>query len=220
MTDRVLDVGILPFEQIYTCVDGSKIDMSEFLERHYEAIQALASTGLIKSNESFGFAMAAPRFGRLGQDDMAPPSYWDEPEKFVWFVGGWGPESERYIANAVRKLRALKRYFDESSFLGTEVNSSLDMRFITWEKSFQDEVPSTVDGVFPWGDFPYGGAVRLRVGDVMTLDGAVSALSEIEDESIARLILGGLSGLIIKGSGGVDEMLRNGPVDADDPEED
>ena len=171
-----LDVPRLPFERTYECADGSKIEVAKFISDLKPAIEAFTSSKLIKANPSFGFAMAAPQIvGNYFNGEL-----WDDPYKFVWFVGGWGDDRDRYIANAVRKMRAMLRE-------GTR--SSLDIRF-SQEYFFRDVVDSKEhDGRFRWGDFPWGGAVFIQMGSLI-LEGAISCLSEIEDDVIARVPLG------------------------------
>lgn len=200
MTGTLLDVSTMSFERVYTCDDGSKIDLREFLDLHYDAVQALAGSGLVKNKDSFGFAMAAPMWDEdldvLQQRDR----FWDKPDEFVWFVGGWGDERDRYIANAIRKLRALLRphkLIEGWNPLG--VTSTLEMRF-DLPGLFRDKVDQqNPDGTFPWGDFPWGGGVKVHMGP-LTLAGAVSCLSEIEDDMVARLILGGVGQRIVNGN--------------------
>ncbi len=80
------------------------------------------------------------------------------------------------------------------------VASTLDLRFDT-SGFFLDKIESqNADGTFPWGDYPWGGAVAVTMG-VLMLVGAVSCLSEIEDDLVARLILGGIAKEIILGDG-------------------
>lgn len=194
MTGRLLDVSTLPFDQVYVCEDGSRINLRDFLDRHRVIVEALAAAGLVKSNESFGFAMTQPFPKVIGEDDEYS---WDEPSEFVWFVGGWGPDRDRYIANAIRKLRPLLRNgasYDDPLF------STLDIRFYQSD-FFADRVDSQDDdGNFPWGDFPWGGAVLISF-DETALVGAVSGLSEIEDDFVVKLILGGVIQLIVRGDG-------------------
>lgn len=192
MTGRLLDVSTMPFERVYACKDGSEIDLTKLVDSHYNAIRALAYAGLIKANNSFGFAMLEPVWQVDGLDD----EIWDNPEQFVWFVGGWGSDRDRYIANAVRKLRPMLRPATATG--GDFVMSTLDIRF-NLPEHFQDKVDQqNDDGTFPWGDFPWGGAVVELMGD-LALIGAVSCLSEIEDDFIAKLILGGIGKRIIEG---------------------
>lgn len=197
MTGRQLDVNTLPFDQVYTCKDGSKIDMRELLDLHYEVVQALAATGLIKANDSFGFAMLAP----LTDDNidmMDDDGFWDKPESFVWFVGGWGPKRDVYIANAVRKLRAIIRC---QQYGKIEAWSTLDLRMME-PAFFQDTVEKqNEDGTYPWGDFPWGGAVVMPFGEELSIAAAVSCLTEIEDDTAVRLIIGNIAKKIILSNG-------------------
>lgn len=201
MTGRQLDVTTLPFDQAYTCKDGSKIDMCELLDQHYEAVQALAATGLIKANDSFGFAMLAP-VTEDNIDMMDVEEFWDKPEQFVWFVGGWGSKRDVYIANAVRKLRAIIRC---QQYNQVDALSTLDLHMME-PAFFRDTVDDqNEDGTYPWGDFPWGGAVVMPYGDDLGLAAAVSCLTEIEDDTVARLIIGNIAKKIILGDG----MLSN-----------
>jgi hypothetical protein len=199
MTGTLLDVSKLPFERVYTCEDGSRINLSTLLDSHYDAIQALAAAELIKANESFGFAMAEPMWDEDLETLQARDAFWDYPEHFVWFVGGWGPNRDRYIANAVRKMRALLRpVINGYDGMNTMFESTLDIRISP--SFFSDTVDSqNDDGTFPWGDFPWGGAAFVRMGG-LTMAGAVSCLSEIEDDMVARLILGGIGQKIVVGN--------------------
>ena len=187
MSITSLDVSTLQHEQTYVCKDGTQINMVAFMDQFYEVIQTLVANGLIRANESFGFAMAIPQLGEtlINIDD------WDDPSKFVWFVYGWGPDKDRYIANAVRKMRASLRTGD----------STLDIRYYTPD-AFQDVVDSKANngGTFPWGDFPWGGAVFVDVFEVNLLL-AISCLHEIEDDTASRLIGGSLGKLIAIGNG-------------------
>jgi hypothetical protein len=198
MTSRLLDVSAMPFERVYACNDGSQINMSEFVDSHYDAIQALAAAGLIKSNESFGFAMLEPMTQEMSE--TLPGDYWDKPEDYVWFVGGWGPDRDRYIANAVRKLRPLLRMLldDDETFFAP---STLEMRLEGRTDLFTDIVGSTDEnGLFPWGDFPWGGAFIDVVTEEFALIGSISALSQIEDDFCTKLFLGGVKQRIIVGN--------------------
>ncbi len=183
----LLNVTDLPFKRICTCTDGTVINMEKFIEDLRPAVDALAVAGLIKASESFGFAMAAPRLEVQPDFRYA----WDNPLEFIWFVGGWGPERDRYIANAVRKLRPMFRQGEIST---------LEMRFFAPE-GFVDKVDSVdEDGNFPWGDFPWGGAVSCVLGSLL-LEGATSCLKETEDDPVSHLILGLVGSKIIIGDG-------------------
>jgi hypothetical protein len=186
MTGTLLDSITLPANQTYVCKDGTRIDMCQFLGKFHDTLQTLTADGMIRANASFGFAMAEPCPGDTGFDDILHG--WDNPDKFVWFVGGWGPDKDRYIANAVRKMRAALR-------VGS---STLDIRHFMPEE-FEDKVDSTnADDTIPWGDFAWGGAGFVQVFDLMLI-GGVSGFHEIEDDTVLRLILGSLGKIIAIG---------------------
>lgn len=177
-----LDVTALPSEQVYECTDGTSINMYDFLRELEPVLNVMGTAGIIAETEnfdySFGFAMAEPIIDPI--DDFRI-DYWDDPYKFAWFVGGWGDEKDRLIANAVRKLRPLLRRQDEWS--------TLDMRFFSEEKPFMNTVNSRDDdGNYPWGDFPWGGASVRQFGRLHVI-GACSGFSEIEDDMVTNLIL-------------------------------
>ena len=173
-----LDVTALPFEQVYECTDGMSINMYDFLRELEPVLNVMGTAGIVRENTSFGFAMAEPIVD--APDDFSI-DYWDDPYKFAWFVGGWGDEKDRLIANAVRKLRPLLRRQDEWS--------TLDMRFFSEEKPFMNTVNSRDDdGNYPWGDFPWGGASVRQFGRLHVI-GACSGFSEIEDDMVTNLIL-------------------------------
>jgi hypothetical protein len=167
-------------------IDG--VDIAKTIRRAASSpVQFLARAGLVKKNQSFGFAAVHPQ---------TPWDLWDNPHEFTWFVLGWGPDRNRYIANAVRKLRPTLR----------EGRDTLEMR-IKAPKLFRDIVESEDGhGGFPWGDFPWGGGTLVRVGD-LTIPCAVSALREVEDDPIAKL-LGGLTGAVMLKERNPDEFAQ------------
>jgi hypothetical protein len=168
-----LDVTRLPRQSLY---QGS-INLASVVWGLRTTIDEWAASELVKPNDSFGFAMA--------NADKA--SSWDDPYAFVDFVVGWGPQADRYIANAVRKLRAALR-------------TTLDTLFIRINNpdNFRDVVESQeADGSFAWGDFPCGGATFVRVGDLF-LPCAVSALKEVEDDAAAKSIGGHVGAMMLK----------------------
>jgi hypothetical protein len=168
-----LDVSRLPRESLYE----DTINLASVVLSMRPSIEDWATSGLVKPNNSFGFAMAFA-------NENIP---WDSPEAFVSFVVGWGPEGDRYIANAVRKLRAALR----------ERLDTLTMR-LEFPEKFQDNVESQeADGSFAWGDFPWGGATFVNVGD-LTLPCSVSALKEVEDDAAAKSIGGHIGAAMLK----------------------
>lgn len=183
-TMSLLHVDTLPNLQTYQFHNGELLKLHDFLRQLKPAIEALMQTGHIKSTKSFGFAMTP-----LQWQGYALDFGWNTPRQLVWFVYGWGPERNRYIANAVRKLRPLVR---------EDADSTLEMRYRKPDL-FRDVVPST-DGAgnFPWGDFGYGGAVKAKVGPLI-LRGGISCFAQIEDDAAARLLLGLLGNKILTG---------------------
>lgn len=176
---QTLEVSRFPNEQLLAPMEGREgepINLGSIVHMMRGSIDYWATMGLIKPNDSFGFAMAEPN-GDWHE-------VWDDPYALTWLVGGWGPDRDRYVANAVRKMRAAAR---------AGVNDTLEMRLEPSSdlvESFRDVVASVEpDGTFLWGDFPWGGAVYQDYGPLNLL-GAVSALSEEEDHAVASGILG------------------------------
>ena len=161
--------------------------MREYLDGWHATIDNLSAAGKVHAGDSFGFAMAEPLLE--GDPDDALCS-WNNPKEYVWFVGGWGPERNRYVANAIRKLRPLLRH--------DEAFSTLELRLNGETGAFRDPVESaSVDpGKFLWGDFPYGGAVIRDMG-VLMMVGACSGFTELEDDMVTGMILADLAGHII-----------------------
>lgn len=167
-----LDVSRLPRHADYGPT-GDQVDMADVVLRSRTALTALKNRLLLKRNDSFGFAAALP--GEQGNHS------WKDPYHFTWFVVGWGPQGDKYIANAVRKLRPVLR---------TEM-STLELR--VRNKGFKKRVDSQEsDGSFKWGDFPWGGGVLVPVANLV-IPCAVSCFAEVEDHAIA-LMAGGLIG--------------------------
>lgn len=184
----ILNVGRLPFDQEIELDNGGWIHMRQFLDTWRPILRGLAQNGVIKPQDSFGFAMMTP----IQNDDLeAWISEWNHPYAYTWFVGGWGPDGNRYIANAVRKIRPLLRRCMEFS--------TLDMVLHGRPGKFQDIVDQIDgNGNFPWGDFPYGGAARVSYGPVQLI-GACSAFTQFEDHLVTELILGDLARRILAG---------------------
>ena len=173
-----LDVSILHRKALYS-IGNNSCWLENIVSSAKESIRQLASATLIKANNSFGFAL-----GDAVQETNQ--KNWDNPYEFVWFVTGWGPDANRYIANAVRKLRPALRTGNDTLWLRQNA-----------PHLFQDIVESKQGDAnpFEWGDFPWGGATFVEVGDLI-LPCAVSALKEVEDDAVAKL-LGGLIGATI-----------------------
>lgn len=183
-----LDITALPHDQQFTNDDQSVIDMRDFIERLRPSVEALMESGLIARKSNIGFAFCTPRFS--GEfDDLT--KHWDTPERFVWFVGGWGDDPQKiaqYQANAVRKARALLRTNWESTALMRSDHPD----------DFQDKVESVdAAGNFPWGDYPWSGCVGIDVADLVIVC-SVSGLNELEDHAVALLAASLLGKLIVE----------------------
>jgi hypothetical protein len=175
-----LDVGKLPQHAHYG-TDTRETDLAYEVTRMRTTIGLWEQIKLVKPNKSFslGFAAARPKLNPVRPE-------WDDPYDFVWFVAGWGPDGDRYIANAVRKLRPSLR----------TGRDTLDLRLAKSDQ-FEDVVESAVDGKFPWGDFPYGGATIVRTGNII-LPCAVSGFHEVEDDTAAKAIGGRIGSTMLQ----------------------
>jgi hypothetical protein len=164
----LLDVYSLPREAWYGEGDF-RLDLARLVFDASGAIDVWAPKGVITPVESFGFVAAHP-------DSY---SHWDDPNKFVWFVTGWGPKQHFYIANAVNKLRAaLRCQCDTLDLLRTP-------------DEFRDVVGAAgPDNPIVFGDFPKAGAVLVRYGDIV-LPAATSCFPQVEDPA-ATMAFGGL----------------------------
>jgi hypothetical protein len=142
-----------------------------------------ARLGIITPSDSFGFAAAHPR-----SELVIPASdgRWNNPYKFVWFVVGWGPDGDRYIANAVRKLRPLLRTSKDT----------LELRLDT-SLNFRNVVQSVVDGKFPWGDFPHGGGTLVRTGSII-IPCAADGFPEVENDFVAKTMGGRIGATMLQ----------------------
>ncbi|PLS80849.1 hypothetical protein CYG49_03730 [Candidatus Saccharibacteria bacterium] len=155
---------------------GQRISMSGIVETlQYTLVTNMAAQGQIHYNGSFGFAMADP--GLHSEYDTR--KVWDDPYKLTWFVAGWGPERERYCANAVRKLRPAARN-------GIDTLDLVTGNYLPFQGVVESQ--PNQDGLYPWGDFPWGGATFVGFDDKLLL-GAVSGLRQEEDHALAGVIL-------------------------------
>jgi hypothetical protein len=188
MPARFVDVEKLPFEQSYASKNGNIINMRELLDGLRAPINILGTTGNIGQVDSLGFAMAEPMCYTCYDLDK----YWDDYMQYVWFVGGWGPDRNMFIANAVRKMRPMLR----------EQTDTLTMRHDKHAHSFMNPVDQVdADARFPWGDFPWGGAVSLFMGG-MFFEAAVSCFDDdVDDDIVATLAVGVIAKNIIRGDG-------------------
>lgn len=176
---ETLDVSRLPREAMYG--EGpNRVDLASVVHELQNTFQLWVSTEMIKPYTSFGFAAAHPFYHHSNFG-------WDDPYGFTWFVVGWGDEGNRYIANAVRKLRPALR----------TKRDTLDLR-LNDPHLFQDKVESAeADGTFAWGDFAWGGATFVRVGNLI-IPCALSCLREVEDDAGAKTTGGHIGARMLK----------------------
>lgn len=172
-----LDVSRIPGTQRIAGRDGNIVNLAAMVHLLRPTIEELAASNVIKQNPNFGFAMAHP--GRRWQHHHT----WDDPYRLTWFATGWGEQRDRYVANAIRKLRPAQR--EHYDTLNLREHTSRDSAHGKFYEVVESVEP---DGSFAWGDFPYGGAVFVSFGSYQLL-GAVSGLSEQEDHAVAGMIL-------------------------------
>lgn len=172
-TPTTLDVTTFPTTYIYKGVHGTAW-FEDLIPKIKDVLTDWARQDLIRDTlDSFGFAIS------LLESDELEVKY-DHPKEFINFVGGWGDDQQRYTANAIRKMRAAARTTSDTLEMvefGSKHNVSM----------FENVVESQVDGVFPWGEFPYGGAVFVSFGDRTLLVG-VSGLTQEQDDFVAGFI--------------------------------
>lgn len=188
MTARELDVTQLPFRQQYGCRNGTTIDIGKYFGGYHRPVQSMIGAQLFRRTVDLGFVMAPPV--RDGEYKLG--AVWDDWSEYVWYAGGWGSGRNAHIANAVRMMRPILREQSHSSFA---------LRHEAPEV-FKDVVALDTrgNGIYQWGDLPYGGAVVVEVRGLI-LVGAVSGLSEIQNESFANMTLSGIAEQILKGDG-------------------
>ena len=174
MTDvlEILDMSLFP----RIAMIGS-IELSAEIERIARpAYEAMSAARAVQKHTSFGYAVTYPN---------ASAKDFNNPEKFLLLVGGWGPQWERYAANAVRKIRPVLRSRVDSLWLTVNKLSG------AMPDAFDDEVASAnADGTFSWGDFPYGGAYTVDLIDETEVIVAVSCLAQEEDDTASRFVGG------------------------------
>ena len=184
-----LDVSQLPFDTKISFTE-TDYNMRKYITAWRPILSAMMDNGVLKQNKSFGFAMMPPMW-HDERNEREPWTYkWDNPYEYTWFVGGWGPDRDRYIANAVRKIRPLLRL--------DMYDSTLEMVDLAQpEQMFQDVVGQTDDnGNFPLGDFPHGGAVEIRRKS-LTLVVACSAYTAEQDDLVSNMVGRDLVGRIL-----------------------
>ena len=150
----LLDVSRLPRRGLWAPDETSTaVDLATVVREMRTTIDQWADDGLIKPHASFGFAAAHNDSLAAGRED------WDDPYRFTWFVVGWGTDGDRYVANAVHKLRALLRTGFDTLLLRQGEPGLFDTKVESME----------ADGTFLWGDFSWGGATVVQIGNLVIL---------------------------------------------------
>lgn len=169
-----LDVSVFPTTYEYTGTNGTTVELADMILDMKYMIELLAQLGVIRDTiGSFGFAVSFLEPHEL-------ENLYDDPGSFVGIVGGWGDEQHRYIANAIRKMRASARTGSDTLEM-VEAGAKLDFDLFT------DRVESEVKGAFPWGDFAHGGAAFVSFGD-RTMLVAASFVTAEQDDLVAGFI--------------------------------
>ena len=135
------------------------------------AIPHWQSSGLLQRGDSFGLAIANRKYASNFR------AVWNNPEELVGCVLGWGPERSRYIANAMRMMRAAARLGQNTLEIVESSRSSL----------FRDVVesqPNDKTSLYPWGDYPRGGAAFSDDEDTAWLV-SVDGLAQAENNMVA-----------------------------------
>lgn len=181
-----LDVDRLPREA-WIGPEGNRLNLADIVQQQRTMLDGLMEQGRLRLTPNFGFAAAKPVL-----TEGEPVTHWDDPYAFTWFVTGWGFEAKRFIANAVRKLRAtLRHQMSSLDIVDLEATSTRAWVFANRVAS-QDP-----DGSFAWGDFPYGGAVLTDTGSKYQLACSCSGFAQAEDHAVSQL-LGSLMTLEIR----------------------
>jgi hypothetical protein len=171
-----LDVSTLPRSLTYEGEYGS-FELADLLPKIQHSIEFFASEGIVREEDSFGFAVV---IDGVQWEDIDP----DDPSTYISFVGGWGPRQDQCIANAVRKIRFALKIEDDS----------INVAQMPDDYEIDVSVPSaTPEGTFPWGSFPHGGAVFLPFGKYENIVSS-SALAADEDD-LSSGFVGKLIGL-------------------------
>jgi hypothetical protein len=173
MTKMDVSSGALPENAMFG-PEGRQIDLMALADDTMAAlVPALIQSKIIKSDAkplSYGFAMAT-----LGPVNIR--KYWDNFDKLVLFALGWGPDSQRCIADAVRMMRYSARTTRDSYCAQREFGSVLNN-----VKSVEE------DGSFTWGDIPLGGAAFVNFNTRQLL-GSTSGFSPEENHAITTSVL-------------------------------
>lgn len=202
MTEAVtgfFDVGALPTFQSYGTTTPSDVAIV-----FQQIMRQTINAGIIedryeeRSRHTFGYALGVPFHDGEARN---PSKHWNEPGKFVWLVGGWGHHKNRYIANAVRKLRAVTRLGQDTLPLALDPElrkhnfvGAITEAEIEHEKDLVNTDPTHTE--FRWGDFTFGGGVILTKGGIIQT-GAGSGDTQQNDDDIMKRAIGTLLDALI-----------------------
>lgn len=198
LVDGMLDVSALPTEQSYSGAERTLDLRKEALTLLKPLVDGGIAQKRYQRTDSFGFALAAPS---LPGTIMIPWADWDDPNELVWLVGGWGPQKNRVIANAARKLRACARLGEDT--LPVAMRADVHDPFLDaitddeWELEGELITADPNHRLFRYGDFGYGGAASVTVCDVILM-GGVSGVTQQEDHIVVRHLLDELALMIWK----------------------
>ncbi len=136
-----------------------------------QSIRYWRNVALLRRNDSESFAVVV----KVLDTDANLASLVDDPAALFDFAFVEGDESQRYAANALRKMRAAARTGKDTAELNDD--------------SFENVVDGSTDSrdKLPWGEFPYGGARWYVRGNVCVLVG-VSGFTQEEDHFLAGVV--------------------------------
>lgn len=130
----------------------------------YASVPDWQAAGVVKRNDSFGFVAAKPR----AMVDWAEA--WDDFDELIWFGIGWGPEAQRYMRNAARKIRASARIGRPTLYL-------VENKFKLWANPIDGDCEDY------HSDFPWGGAAAVRKRQLT----GTSALTQEQDDAVSHM---------------------------------
>jgi hypothetical protein len=199
MTESVegfFDISDLPTRQVYGITKAFEVS-----DRIMQDVRAAIASGIRtghygeKLGSGFGFALSAP----MHVDSVRGfAEHWNELNRVVWLVGGEGHMKNLLIANAVRKLRPLIRNGQDTLSLATSLHAHRHFVGIITDHEYEIEKETVrrdpTHSQFRWGDFPWGGGVRIEFGHTVVF-GALSGGTQQEDHvvishAINELMLG------------------------------
>lgn len=142
-----------------------------------ESVRHWRNADLFRRNDSLSFAVVVKVVADINTDlaDLT-----DDPRALFDFSYTEGEDSQRYAANALRKMRATARTSTDTATLCKFGNDA-----------FENVVDGSTDTPrnLPWGEFPYGGA-RLTTRDNVRVLVGVSGFTEQQDDWLADAVGG------------------------------